>query len=332
MTNRPQGKDVTEHVFSPGRVSQLTSALVQERKDSDETGVLSGIVDLDRVMIPMRAGELVGIVGRTSNYKSFLMDYICLYNAQQIAPEDGEIVIKGTWEQSIEEDTLPKLAAMSGISINKMARGQVSDEEWVSVQQAAVSRASLPIWMIGHSTLVSREKRRVRPALTIEEFIQAIEYIADQATGSKFKIRLISVDYLQRINIGSKDEHMRGRYMEIVDRCKDIAGSMGCPVMLGCQGKRELDDKKWKLPGLGDGQETSNFEQSSDKYISLWYPWKSEQPGSNLVVNGETFTVDENLLILGLLKQKLGGAPYVIPIRVTPQTNKIDSYYHGIRR
>lgn len=112
--------------------------------------------------------------------------------------------------------------------------------------------------------------------------------------------------------------------MEAVNKAKDLAISFGCPVVLGVQAGRQILDREYKLPRIDDGQESSNIEQSSDKVISLWYPIKTEMPGDR--IEGIPYEVSENLLICGLIKQKLGIAPVIIPLFVNPAKNIVGSF------
>jgi len=98
-----------------------------------------------------------------------------------------------------------------------------------------------------------------------------------------------------------------------------MAISFGCPVLLGVQTGRQVMERDIKIPGIDDGQETSNIEQSSDKMLSVWYPIKTEDKGS--LVAGEEVT--KNLLIVRLLKQKLGEAPATFALYVDPERNII---------
>jgi hypothetical protein len=74
---------------------------------------------------------------------------------------------------------------------------------------------------------------------------------------------------------------------------------------------------------LEDGQETSNLEQSADKFLSVWMP-KNDYPGQMIAApNGGEIMVTDNLLILGIMKQKFGKAPLTMYLHVKPETNEI---------
>jgi len=239
----------------------------------------------------------------------------------------NEFVARVTWEQSVEEDTLSWLAGDADLSITRLARGLVDEKEWKILQQSSIRRAITPMWIIGHSQQENKERRRARPRMTMNDVALALEYICNDATENKLKPKLIVLDYLQRIRPDTKDgDTKREQMMEAVNRAKDAAIAFGCPVILGVQTGRQVMDRQDKTPTIEDGQETSNIEQSSDKMFGVWYPIKTEPIGSSI----HGVSVTKNLLIVRLLKQKLGEAPKTFALFVDPEKNIVASFARGV--
>jgi replicative DNA helicase len=310
-------KDIT---FSPQAASRLSLDMVDKLRQDPGGGIKSGISDLDKILLPFRPGELVTVMGYTSNYKSGFMNWLSKQAIKAIEPESNETVIRVTWEQSVEEDTISWLAGASDLSITRLARGLVDEKEWKRLQTNAVERAVTPMWIIGHSQQESKDRKKTRPRMTMPDVSLAIEYICNDASVTKLSPKMIVLDYLQRIRPAEEDGFTkREQMLEAVNHAKDMAISFGCPVVLGVQTGRQVMDRQMKLPSIEDGQETSNIEQSSDKMFSLWYPIKTEDAGS--LIGGEE--VNKNLLILRLLKQKLGEAPATFALYVDPEKNII---------
>ena len=305
--------------FSPQQVQRLALDMIDGLRKSAGGGITSGIPDLDKILLPFRPGELITVLGRPSNYKSGFMNWLSKQAIDDIS-EDNEIVVRVTWEQSVEEDTLSWLAGDADLSVTKMARGMVDEKEWKLLQVSAMHRAVTPMWIIGHSQQENSERRRARPRMTMTDVNNAIEYIVNDATAQKLKIKMVVLDYLQRIRTDQNDGYDRRTQMiSVVDQCKDLAISFGCPVVLGVQAGRQVDERDEKMPRMDDGQETSNIEQSSDKMFGLWYPIKTEETGS--FVHGEI--VGKNLLFVRLLKQKMGEASKTFRLYVDPEKNKL---------
>ena len=318
---------IKDSIFQPEEIGKRTYKVIEELADDPQSGLTVGIPDVDRIMRPMRRGEFIGVLGYTSNYKTGFMNYVARYNAKRINMIGSDkIVLSFLWEQSIEEQGLVDImhsTARDGarINIKQILDGQLSKDDLKRLHEASQERGKIPWWLIGHSAM---QKRRERMSMT--DVAEATFYIVETL---KIEPALIVVDYLQRIKREPAGT-MREAFMDIVDRIKDMALYASCPTMVASQAKRDVRHRKWALPRQDDAQETSNFEQTSDKLFSLWY-CKQTKP-INEVLDLEdtplgkkygTLTVDDNLVILGLIKQKFGMAPVSFALDVKPETNEI---------
>jgi len=114
-------------------------------------------------------------------------------------------------------------------------------------------------------------------------------------------------------------DNRRLQVFDSMNRAKDMALALGCPVLLGCQAKRDVLERDWKLPRMSDGEETSNIEHTTDKMLSFWYPKMSEPLGEMLGKTG--IVVTEDLMICSLAKQRYGPAGIWWPLRFEPGIN-----------
>jgi replicative DNA helicase len=158
--------DITDIAYGPQEASSLAIKKIDQLRHDIGGGVKTGIDDVDRLVLPFRPGELITVLGYTSNYKSGFMNWLSKQAIKSIPDGKDEIVIRVTWEQSVEEDTLQWLAGDSNMSVSKLARGDVNEAEWKKLLVSSVHRAIVPMWIIGHSEIESREKRRARPRMT----------------------------------------------------------------------------------------------------------------------------------------------------------------------
>jgi replicative DNA helicase len=247
------------------------------------------------------------------------MDWLGQQALKSIEDDSNQIVIKVTWEQSVEEDTLGWLASQSGVSLTRMVQGDINEDEWIIVKTMAMRRSTTPLWIIGHSSQDSGEKRRARPRMTMTDVGRALEHILNERTAPNTTVKALILDYLQRIRPDPQDgRDRRLQVSEIVNRAKDAGLSFSCPVFLGVQSSREVLDRKDKIPRIDDCLESSAIEQTADKVFSLWYPIKTNEEGSELGKTG--YVVTKNLLVVRLLKQKMGPAPETFPLYVDPET------------
>lgn len=314
-------------VYGPQEAADLSISLVEEVERTRGQGIQFGVKRLDDVMNPLRPGQLISVYGLPGHHKSGVMNWLSKRALQLIGPEEDKIVARVTWEQSVEEDTLAWLAGDSKIPVSQMVRGELNGAEWEMLRNSSARRAACPMWIIGHSLIESQKRRKARPRMTMSDVALALEYICEDVTDRKLAPSLVVLDYLQRIRPDPKDGgDRREQVMEMVNRAKDAAISFGCPVLLGVQAKREVEDRQYKMPRQNDAQESSNVEQTSDKVITLWYPHKTEEPGSivgTMRTKGkarvkEEWEVNPNLLLVGLPKQKMGGTLDAVPVFVDP--------------
>jgi replicative DNA helicase len=309
--------NIGEVSFSPQQAGRLAIDMVESLRNKVAGGLTRGIPKIDEIVTPDRSGELITILGRPGMGKSQWLNWLSKQAVKDIEPESNEILIRATWEQSVEEDTLVWLAGDTNISVTQLVRGEVDDNEFRILKLSAAKRALAPMWIIGHSNMENQQRRRVRPRMGMIDIANAIEYICNDATPTKWKPKAIYLDYLQRIRPDTHGDR-REQMMEIVDTSKDLAVSMGCPVYLGVQAGRQVDERSEPIPDMGDGQETSNIEQSSDKMWGLWYPLKTNEENSR--VHG--YKVTKHLFFAKLLKQKLGEFPALFPLFIDPAHNK----------
>lgn len=313
-----------EVIFRPSKIQEYAAEVILDRYENKDIGRETGIAELDYQtggdFLPMRPGELVGVLGYTSNYKSGFMSYVMRHHATLLrkayeAKEHNFIVVSVLWEQSIEEQAIVDIAQITHLDSTKVMSGSITDHELKELQRGAIERGKLPWWLVGHSI---KSKSR-RPRLSMTE----VEHSFYRIKEAGFEPVLISLDYLQRIRREKRD--MREGFMDIVDSSKDLALAYHSPTLLGCQAKRDVQRRGWRLPQKDDAQETSNFEQSVDKLISLWMPKNDYPSGSELEYADRTYTVYERMLLLSILKQKFGKAPTLYEFNVNPQLNEIYS-------
>lgn len=304
-----QNNNSDQHIYTPDRAVDNTLALIEGRLSAPQIVVNPNIPGLGDILNPWRAGELISIVGYTSNGKTSLFNYIATQHAHKIRslregnPGYNHVIVFVTWEQAIEEQTVIDLSRVTAIPASKIFKGELKEMELALIKGAgATARRKLPIWLIGHSVLDDRR----RPRLSIDDVNEMLVRIEGNFGQI---IDLIGLDYLQRIRRTAKSGEMREGYMDIVDGSKDMA--LRCPVILLGQAKREVLHQQFPLPSLDDGQETSNLEQSSDCYLSVMMPKQKGPIGKPFGYRGRDYIITDKLMFLGVLKQKMGLAPII---------------------
>ena len=311
MTEQQDPRDI---VYTPNEVSKLALEELRSRQAHAGEGVCTHVSSLDETVLPMRPGDLVVILANSSHGKTSFMQYVLRQEAKKIADKksESEIVVFVTWETAVEELGMYDISSYTKIPSDKLYQGGITDSDWKSLEIAAVKRSVMPVWVIGHSI----KRRKKRPHLTMSNVLRALQWIEDEFS---LHPTLICLDYLQRMEPDIRDTR-RLQVFDSMNKAKDMALALGCPVLLGCQAKREIIDRDWKLPRMSDGEETSNIEHTADKVLSFWNPKMTETTetlGSTDIAN------TNNLLIVGLMKQRYGKAGLWWPVHFQPDVNHI---------
>lgn len=246
-------------------------------------------------IVPMRPGEVAGIIGRPGHGKSSIAAYLAKYNALKLVAEGEtkECVVFVTYEQSVEE-LEAFFQAGAGYSLEDLAWGKIEMDEIIKL---ALERPKLPVWTIG----VSVVKRHKHIRMTIDNVYSALRQME-----TEFKIhpRLICMDYVQIIPV----ERARQRVEEVTEamvQSKELAREMGSAMIITSQAARRVDDYDIPIPNQNDSQWTSAFEQVVDKGFSIWRPKKTHREVAEIELQGTKYPITESLIVIENWKQRL---------------------------
>lgn len=286
--------DARQLVHTP---AEMMTELVQWAEDIQKNpGVQFGIDAIDKKVIPMRPGNLTCIIARPGHAKTSLLVYLARQEAKRIierGTQDSEVVVYTTWEQTSEELTA-MLMADTNIDFTDIAWGRVDLD---SLKAKAIKGVRTPVWIIGHG--ISRAGLDI-PRMTPDIVLGAIESMKEDHQRTP---TLMLFDYLQLIPTRVAKERVQ-QVTEMPIRLKELAMRVGAPAVAAVQASRDVDGRTVKIPDLNDAQWASSIEQTADKCFSTWLPIKHFDNGAVVEIGDQAFTVNENLLIIRLLKQR----------------------------
>ena len=324
--------DANSIIFSPVDRMNLTQKHLQRRRENHGDGIplyLRG-VDYEKGVlgadfIPAMRGDMTTIIARPSSGKTGFMVRWMRERAKWLQREqiENKVCVYVTTETAIENlSTFLIIAdARENQRINKttteFSMGDITDAEWAEFEQINADSIIMPIWMIGHS--LDREAKR--PDLTPDVLLQAFDHI-QKWNNDKTEIDICFFDYLQRFPLIPKMD-ARGSYSKYVDTFKDIAIQFNTHSVMGVQARREVEDRKWPIPNMRDGAETSNIEQSSQNVFSLVRPRMYFAEGESFGEKNPV-TVNKNQLLLTCLKQTNGETNWHKWLNFQPEFNKLD--------
>ncbi|HEY6020744.1 MAG TPA: DnaB-like helicase C-terminal domain-containing protein [Candidatus Paceibacterota bacterium] len=313
-------------IYSPLDVSSLGQEYLAWKRDHKEFGLPFFSKKMRDKVYPLFPGEVLSIIARPGHAKTSVMMLWARQRARWLKEnrQEKRAVIYATWEQSIEELHSFYLAAEQGISITKMAKGDLHEEDWKKVEQGTADRVNEPLWFVGHSMV----RRSGRKPITVETLAQAIEKI--QNFGDGFDVDSVYVDYLQRIHPVGGFENPVMAYTQIMTDLKNFALGFGVPMVVGVQASREVEELKVQIPEMHHAQWTSNIEQTSDRVLSLVRPRRYRKEGEMF---GSHKVEGQSQLLVNVVKQKLGEANFAEWLKFNPIYNKLDDnelFYGGV--
>jgi len=276
---------------------------------------------MDLKLLPLLPGELCTIIGRPGSGKSAIQMYWARSRAKYLQSNfiPDRVVVYITYEQHVEELYAFHVASEIGVPVDAMARGQLDESQLEQVREYGVRRSNVPLWFIGHS----QERRKKRPLMTLEGVKEALYRLEDWELQNKRETRIdmIFVDYLQRIPFEGRPESKVIGIDENLNKLKDMGLMFSCPIVCGVQARREVDDRDPAVPELNDGQWCSGVEQISDKVLSAVRPIKYKNEGE--LFGRKVIVQGRNQMLICLLKQKMGDAPFTVWTIFDPQYNSM---------
>ena len=133
--------------FGTALTSAILNAEAAFKRSGKTVGVATGFVDLDRKLGGLHPSDLVVLAGRPSMGKTALATNIAFYAARNFRPpaapdarqaaEDGAVVGFFSLEMSAEQLATRILAEESGVSSDRIRRGDVSHEDFDKFVQAS---------------------------------------------------------------------------------------------------------------------------------------------------------------------------------------------------
>jgi replicative DNA helicase len=241
----------------------LANAILQAeaafKRDGKTAGVSSGFTDLDKLLGGLHPSDLVILAGRPSMGKTALATNVAfnaakLYRPKQTADgrvvaEDGAVVGFFSLEMSAEQLAARVLAEESGVSGDRIRRGDVSHDDFDKFVQASQRLASVPLYIDD------------TPALSIAALRTRARRLKRQ-----HGLDLVIVDYLQLLQGtgGRSAENRVQEISEITRGLKALAKELDVPVIALSQLSRAVEQREDKRPQLADLRESGSIEQDAD--------------------------------------------------------------------
>lgn len=267
-------------------------------------GVPMGLVDLDRRMGGLMAGDLVLVAGRPGSGKSTLSTSI----ARQIACRplrDGVRDAVGLF--SLE---MPELQTVSRILSDHLF------DQRVTIPYQDILHGRIDMRTGGHLRDAQEELGGVpliidyssRPSLAeIAAKIRGMKHTAKQMGA---RLRVAMIDYLKFVRPSDRYSGNRvAEFGEVSRGCKQIAKDEDICVVLLAQLNRQVESRDNKRPVLADLRDSGELEEDADVvmfcYREAYYLGRSPELGNNPALVERLVSI-QNDMEVDVAKQRMG--------------------------
>ncbi|MEA2009014.1 MAG: replicative DNA helicase [Chloroflexota bacterium] len=243
-------------------------------RDDDLVGVPTGFADLDTLLGGLQASDLLIIAGRPGMGKTGFL----LTAARNAAVKHKQHIAIFSMEMSNEQVVQRIISQETGISTQKLRRGNLTDREWELFAQSIEVLNDTHIFLDDTPALTPLQLRTKCRRLHLEH-----------------RIDLIVVDYLQLMTTDLRNNNRVQEVSEISRNLKILARELDVPVLAAAQLSRAVEQRSDKRPVLSDLRESGSLEQDADIVMFIYRPEQYEED-----------TIQENLAEIIVSKHRNG--------------------------
>ncbi len=214
-------------------------------------GVPTGFTMLDKLLGGFQQSDLIILAGRPGMGKTSLG----LSVAQNAARHYNAHVAVFSLEMSNEQLVQRLLSMETGIDSHRLRLGDVAEEEWTILMEAANQLSATSIFIDD------------TPAASVTEIrTKARRLYAEHG------IDLILIDYMQLMSgqSGSRPENRQQEISYISRSLKALARELNVPVIALSQLSRAVESRADKRPMLSDLRESGSIEQDADVVLFIY--------------------------------------------------------------
>lgn len=232
------------------------------------TGIPTGFKQLDKISSGFHRSELVIIAARPSMGKSSFAANL----ATQMALKYDVPVAIFSLEMSKEQLANRILCSEAMVDLQKVRTGQISDEEWERLVQAAGD--------LSKSKLIFDDEPDLTPRLLRAKA---------RRMKREYGIEVIFVDYLQLMTSRSRNYESRQQEITEISRSlKLLARELKITVVALSQLSRAVEQREDKRPRLSDLRESGAIEQDADLVMFLYrdaYYKRKKESEDKMILN-----------------------------------------------
>lgn len=238
------------------------------RRKGDVSGLPTGFVELDKMLLGLRPGQLIVVAARPGVGKtSFAMSLAV--NAARATQLPVAIF---SLEMLAQELSMRILSSDASVDSQRLKTKNLSDVDLRNLAKAIKELAQLPIFINDAADVglldIKSQARKIK---------------------SERGLGLILVDYLQLMQGNPKLQSREQQISEISRGLKNLAKELECPIIALSQLNRAVESRPDKRPMISDLRESGSIEQDADMVLliyrdELYNPDSKEKGIAELIV------------------------------------------------
>jgi replicative DNA helicase len=250
--------------FADALHGAVAMAAEAHSRDGGLAGMSTGLIDLDQKIGGLHPSDLVILAARPSMGKTSLACNVAFDVARHYSWEpqpdgskktvSGGVVAFFSLEMSAEQLAMRLLAEVSGVSGDRLRKGEIDAMEFGRVRDAALEIQEAPLYIdaTGGITIakLTARARRLKRMVGLD---------------------LIIVDYLQLVTGGAGSSDNRVQEVSMITQgLKALAKELAVPVIALSQLSRQVENREDKRPQLSDLRESGSIEQDADMVMFVY--------------------------------------------------------------
>jgi replicative DNA helicase len=251
--------------FAQALHGAVTMAAEAHSRDGGLAGLSTGLIDLDQKIGGLHPSDLIIVAARPSMGKSSLAVNIGFDIARNYAwepqPDGSKKTVRGgvvaffSLEMSADQLAMRMLAEQSGVSGDRLRKGEIDASEFGRVRDAALEIQDAPFYIddTGGITMakLAARARRLKRSIGLDCLI---------------------IDYLQLITMGgsARSDNRVQEVSAITQSLKALAKELSIPVIALSQLSRQVENREDKKPQLADLRESGSIEQDADMVMFIY--------------------------------------------------------------
>lgn len=251
LTDATDDRSSTDPVRWGEIIGPALQAIEKASKSGTTPGLSTGLTLLDQMLGGLRGGQMIVVAGRPGMGKSLVAGNW----ARLAALHSGRSACIFSLEMGRHEVYNRLMSAETGVSLARITRGQLTDEDWLALSRRSGETENAPLYLDDTAPLhlhdIVHRARRLH---------------------ARSRLSLIVVDYLQLVMLGGRrsDLNREREVSEVSRSLKLLAKELDLPVVVVAQLNRNVEQRLDKRPLLSDLRDSGSVEQDADIVVMLY--------------------------------------------------------------